>query len=136
MKQSIISTITNGQLSAKAADMFRAFVKANEGKQVAIELKQYERKRSLAQCRYYFGVVVPAVHDALTERGEIVSPDDVHQYLKGHVGGFMVRVNGKWVIQSSTRLSVKQWNQWLEKIWAWGALNGIQIPQPNEAFNE
>lgn len=132
MKQSITSRVTSGKLTKEASNAIVVFIRANEGRIVELSLKSYKRHRSAGQNAHYWGVVVPTVYAALVERGEIVSPDDVHTYLKAKVGGFMVRVLDEWVVQSSTELSTVEWSEWLEKICAWGALNGIYIPLPNE----
>ena len=136
MKQNIISRVTNGKISPESTRAVVAFIQANEGRMVEIGLKSYKRKRSDKQNAHYWGCVVPTVYAKLIEIGEIVSPEDVHLYLKGSIGGFQKRVMGKWVTQSSTELSTAEWSEWLDKICAWGALNGIAIPMPERIENE
>ncbi len=107
------------------------YVKSLEGKSVWVIITDVKPPRSLQQNAYYFGVVIQYISD---ETGE--SPEKTHEDLKEK---FLPRM---WTVEdgrevefpkSTTRLSTKEFKDYLESVIAWAAsfLN-LVIPDPNE----
>lgn len=136
MKQVIYGTVIEGHLTRDADLRFLTALATNTGKDVKITVER-GRKRSLNQNSYYFGVVVPAVQDMLIEYGNDVDTEETHSFLKEHVGKLVSAVTDKRgrrmaIVKSSTALSSKEWEEYMERIKRWAAQEGVYIPDPNE----
>lgn len=107
------------------------------GRMVKVTLEEAKKTRSSDQNAYYFGVVIPAVKAFFLENGSIVSPEYIHRFLKGNVGGMKKLVNNPdgtkgWDIDTSTKLTTAEWEDWMTAIRAWAAQFGLSIPMPGE----
>lgn len=100
---------------------------------MCIEIKAGNR-RSTKQNAFYWGVVIEAVKRMFEDAGQPVTPEEVHAYLKEHVAGMVkvITVGGqrKSIVESSTKLTKGEWEEYIEKIRAWGAPYGLDIPEP------
>lgn len=105
-------------------------------------LKYATKRRTTPQNAYYFGVVVRDITKAFQEAGNDMDEQDVHEYLKDEVGkltryavlpgsGEIVTIKG-----STRRLTTIEFEQYLEKVRAWAAAQGIVISLPNEGLYE
>lgn len=108
-----------------------------EGKRVLFTIETERKVRSSEQNRFYWGIVLPLIHAMFTDAGNVVSKEDVHQYLKLHVGRLVKDIHdtegeSKPIARSSTNLTTKEWEDWLTNIRAWAAPLGVQVPLPNE----
>lgn len=131
----IIGTVTGGVLSTLG--LVIANLKLFEGRSVRVVLTENKRGRSTSQNAYYYGVVVPLVVNMFREAGELASPEYVHRYLKGQVGGMKKPVSNPdgtkgWDVDTSTKLTTAEWEDWMTAIRAWAAQFGLSIPMPNE----
>jgi hypothetical protein len=101
-------------------------------------IRKFEGKRiKVTLANYYWGVVLKYVHEMFLEYGNDVSSDDCHEFLKEHVGKLFKEIEGpggeiRTIVRSSTELSTSEWEDYMEKIRAWSASVGLQIPLPNE----
>lgn len=107
------------------------------GRMVKVTLEEAKKRRSTSQNSYYFGVVIPMCKTLWHNNGELVSDKYVHKYLKGQVGGMMKRIDNPdnsvgWDVDTSTKLTTKEWEDWMMAIRAWAAQFGLIIPMPNE----
>lgn len=137
----LISVVKNGRLSPPVADRIRKFLAEMEGKTVAIAMERKRRKRSNPQNAFYWGVVLPIAVSMFAEAGENADRDTVHRYLKGEVGGMKKPVTSPdgeviWRVDTSTRLTTMEWEDWMTKIRAWAAAFGVEMPLPNEPRQE
>jgi hypothetical protein len=127
-----------GRLSPEDSATVRKALEARVGRWVEIKIQDYGDTRSKQQNAYHFGVCVKMVHRMFLDAGNDVTAQDVHEYLKQHVGGDLfvkrVRVGTRWdtIVKSSAKLKVREWEDWMEKIRAWAATLGLIIPLPNE----
>ena len=93
-------------------------------------------KRSSPQNRYYWGAMLPIVKDGLKGVGIDMSKEQTHELLKyKFLKREFVTTDGDILqsIGSTTELSTKEFNEYIESIQIWSAeyLN-VNIPDPNE----
>lgn len=90
------------------------------------------KKRTTDQNAYYWGIVVPMVHEGLRDMGydEVKTKEDAHLvlrslFLKKHIGELEL-------VRSTTELKTTEFSTYLEEIGKWAAeyLN-VVIPAPN-----
>ncbi len=94
------------------------------GKRVSITLALARKRRSLKQNAFYFGFVLPVIHDLSTDTGNDVNKPGVPEHLKEHVGKLVKTIMGpdgkrSYVVRSSTELTTTEWEDFIEKIRAW-----------------
>lgn len=130
--------ITNGRIPEATAKQIAVAVRALDGKQVVLSLREAKRTRSGNQNRYLWGVVVAAITQAFREAGNNVDAEDVYAFLKDHVwklkqvivtpDGEVLRGPG-----STRNKTTMEMEDLLEQARAWAAeVLGIEIPLPNE----
>ena len=93
-------------------------------------------KRSSPQNRYYWGAMLPIVKDGLKGVGIEMSKEQTHEMLKyKFIKREFITSDGDILqsIGSTTELSTKEFNEYIESIQIWSAeyLN-VNIPDPNE----
>lgn len=93
-------------------------------------------KRSSPQNRYYWGAMLPIVKEGLKGVGIEMSKEQTHELLKyKFLKREFVTSDGDilQIIGSTTELSTKEFNEYIESIQIWSAeyLN-VNIPDPNE----
>lgn len=93
-------------------------------------------KRSSPQNRYYWGAMLPIVKEGLKGVGIEMSKEQTHDMLKYRfLKREFVTSDGDilQIIGSTTELSTKEFNEYIESIQIWSAeyLN-VNIPDPNE----
>ena len=133
----IFSHVNNGELSDYAQLQFLAELSHHDGKDVCITIERKRKKRSLNQNHFYWGVVIPHVRYILESYGNEVDDDETHSFLKQHVGKLRTSViGGKGnrldVLKSSAQLTTAEFEEYILKVRAWSATEGVQIPEPNE----
>lgn len=131
----IIGQVLNGDLVNR--HLLDNAIKQHEGQRVTVTVKKYVNRRSTRQNAYYYGVVIPALVKAGNERGCCICPEALHLYLKGQIGGFkkaVEQIDGTvtWEVDTSTKLTTAEWEDWMTKIRVWAAEQGLMIPMPNE----
>jgi len=141
MKQHVYSRITNGHLSEEAELRFLTILATNEGKDCRVTVERKRKQRSMSQNAYYFGVVIPLVQAMLVDYGNDVDPEEVHAFLKEHVGKLVSAVADKdgkriAIVRSSATLSTVEWEAYMERIKRWAAEQGTFIPDPGRQFGE
>lgn len=128
-------TVTDGRLILDSRQAFLEAVKAKEGKQVVIELRQ-SRKRSNLQNRYYWGGILPIVQSGMKGLGVVMSIEQVHELLKYRfLKCEYTTTDGEIIetIRSTTELSPAEFNEYMEQIQQWSAeYLSIVIPDPNQ----
>lgn len=133
--------IQNGWIPGHMDKLLRGAVAKAEGKKVTITVKPYRKSRSNPQNAFYWGVVVPLIRRMFEDAGNTMNDEDVHCFLRAHVGGLTNIVHtpdglARNVLKSSTALTTIEWEMWMEKIRAWAAPFDVVIPLPNEAGYE
>ena len=124
------SVSENGALILGDPTRFKAYLLTLKGKEVQLSIKRYELTRSNEANRYYWGVVIALVSEAMG-----IIPDEAHDYCKSLFLKEGVEVNGKRfeIIRSTANLPSSQFWQYIEKIKNWaGAELEIAIPEPHQ----
>lgn len=132
----VIINISNRRL-VNIEDLKTAFRNLKDGKHI-VTVKDY-RKRSLPQNAYYWSVMVPMIRDGLYNNGfdDVTDNEDAHEVIKME---FLTRRivskqtgDVKDIYGSTTKLSITEFNQFIEKVCKWAAeYLGVNIPSPNE----
>lgn len=94
-------------------------------------------KRSTAQNRFYWGIVIPMVKTSFIELGHEVTAEETHEFLKSKFNAIQVsnKDTGEMIDlpRSTTRLSKMDFCEYVEKIQRFAAtFLGIVIPDPSE----
>ncbi len=133
----IYTKVTNGHMSDQAELSFLAELAHHDGKDICITVERKRKKRSLNQNAYYWSVVIPAVRRLLEEYGNEVDDEETHSFLKEHVGKLTASVVGKSgrrvaITKSSASLSTAEFEEYVLRVMAWAATEGVIIESPNE----
>jgi hypothetical protein len=136
MNRLIFSKVTGGELSDSAEMEFRAALAQHEDKEVSIKVARKKKCRSLNQNAYYWSVVVPAVRAMLEEYGNDVDDEETHAFCKEHVGKLTSSVvggkgNRLAIVKSSAKLDTKEFENYINRVVAFAASEGIVIPPPH-----
>lgn len=129
--------VSNGHLPPPIRSNIMSAIQRMEGKNVAIRISEPSRQRSTRQNRFYWGVIVPMVTQMFVDAGNNVNRDEVHEYLKQYIGKLTIVMETpdgfkRTVTRSSKELDTAEAEEYFEKIRAWAAGFGMQIPLPNE----
>jgi len=120
------------------ASLMQVISQRNVEKTYEITIRLYHKTRSLEQNAYYWGIVLPTIQSFIRDhRGDDYSCEDVHEwYREQYLESRPVTIKGKTVIArpSTTKLSTKEFSDYLELVIHHAAENGIVIPPPD--FNE
>jgi len=136
-KVELLAKVINGKLATEVIRSLSTAISNLDGEIIKIVIEKAKKKRSVNQNSYYWGVIIQEVLLMFREAGNDVDAEEVHSYLKEHVGKLTKVVvdpegNKESVLQSTTRLSTKEFEDYLERIRAWAAGFGIVIPLPKE----
>ena len=109
-----------------------------EGKWICLTVGLAKKPRGNKQNRYYWGVVVKLVTQMFRKHGNYVDENDVHEFLKLRVGKLaqnVVMPTGEVIksLGSSAKLSTVEFSDYCERIRAWAAQYGCNIPLPDES---
>lgn len=130
----------NGVLSIANRKLFDEELRAlssDKDVEVTVEVKKRKRYRSGLQNRYYFGVVVHLITDALRQLGHEVDKEDVHNFLKGKFL-YIELVNEttgeiERIPKPTPECTTTEFMEYIEDCKRWAAqFLGIYIPEPNE----
>lgn len=122
-------TVVKGRFIPLDPTGFKLAFPPYEGKEIAVRIYKRKKRRSDAQNKYYFGVVIPLIGEAIGERDK----EAVHDMLKSefnfdikHIGERDIKVP-----QSTAKLNTEQFKTYIEQIQEWAAewLN-VVIPDP------
>ena len=128
----ILGVVKGGKFFADNSELFNQAFFCHEGRRVEVSVKRHVKKRSLKQDRYYFGVVVAMIGEAIGED----DPLAIHEVLKHEcnyylAGDFEVRVP-----LSTKKLTTAEFEDYLERVRRWAAIFlSLYIPMPNETTN-
>lgn len=121
----------NGAFSAKDKEKFRAAFDCHRGHEVEFTPKRHKKNRSPNQNRFYWGVVIPLVGNAMGES----DPESVHGMLKNELNYYMATIAGKGIRipQSTADLNTADFEAYLERVRRWASeFFSLNIPLPGE----
>ena len=129
--------IENGTLKFKQRSTVLSDIAQMRDGEYVMTIERKQRKRSLMQNAYYWGVVVPLVKEGLLDVGYRMTTEAVHEYLKGQfsITEIVNERTGEVLksIGSTSEMTTSKMMDYFAEITQWAAeyLN-VQIPQPNE----
>lgn len=130
MKIEYTAKVKDGKMTLINRKFFDKELENFEGQTVTVTIEKKKHKRSDQQNKYYWGVVVPIVTEGIKETGEIVTTDQVHEFLK-----FTFLSTGEKIkfARSTTDLSTTDFLLYIDQIQIWASefLN-CYIPDPDE----
>lgn len=129
------------RIDSDAQPMFLERISKYPGRNVVVTVDIESKKRSVQENRYYYGVVVALVQEALlNEWGESLTKEETHELLKQQCN-WKELVNDSTgeslkVPQSTTDLTTVEFEDYLERCrrFAFEYLN-VSIPLPNEQID-
>jgi hypothetical protein len=130
--------VEDGKVGVWVWDAILDAVRAHEGKNFTITLREQKRKRSVNLNAFYWGFIVTPVMEALRELGNYVDVEETHEFLKQHVGKLkqvIVTAGGEvhFAPGSTKKMSGSEMVKYIEMIRAWAAeVLNIALPFPNE----
>lgn len=129
--------VKDGKIERNVAIQIGSAIGLMNDCRLLVTLKQVKRKRSNRQNRYYWGLVVPLIRQMFEDGGNVVDEDEIHGFLKEHVGKLtkvIIDPSGtrRKVVRSSTETDTAEFEDYLTKVRAWAAEMGCSIPEPNE----
>lgn len=107
---SVETFVDNGKL-LKNRDLIEEAISQYEGKEITITLKRYYKKRSNNQNSYYWAVIVPHWKNILLEEwGEVLTHDQVHEFLKANLSyeEFYDGETGEILMNEITNLPIRK----------------------------
>ncbi len=131
--------VIDGKLPRDVSEKIAALIRSMNGKKLVITFKEMKKRRSLSQNAYMFGYVIPPIVQMFRDAGNYVDSDDVHAFLKQHVGKLsqvIVTPDGEVLrsLGSTAKLSTMEFEAYLEQVRAWAAEHGVPIDLPNEGL--
>ena len=129
MKKIFTAEVVNGRLQLKDEALFDKYIHSLEGT-VQLTIDRRKTPRSMRQNRYYWGVVIQVLLDFMGDV-EPGADEDLHRAL---CSMFLTDKAYKIPkIKSTSSLSTKEFEDYLEKIRIWAAKDlQVVIPLPNE----
>lgn len=119
-------TIKNGRLTIKRLKDFQSFISKYEGKEITIEVKKKSSKRTDLQNAFYW-LCLNVISDDVGH-----SSEELHNTFKAK---FLVDRSGKFPItMSTTSLSTLEFGEYIERIRAFVADYGIELPNSEEYY--
>lgn len=121
----------NGSFDAYDKEKFRAAFDCHRGKEIEFTPKRHRKNRSPNQNRFYWGVVVPMIGEAMGE----TDPEAVHGVLKHEHNYYVATVRSTEirVPLSTAELNTADFEAYLERVRRWASeFFSMNIPLPNE----
>ncbi|UHG93218.1 hypothetical protein [Spirosoma oryzicola] len=127
--------IQSGKLNIVERGQFLDSLAAFPDCEIELTVKRLGRQRSSPQSRYYFGVVVPLIRDAMNDAlGERLDKEEVHEWLKKEFNSREIETsNGHFltVALSTRKMNTTDFTDYIERCRNWAAtFFGIDIPDP------
>lgn len=133
----IVDVSLDGTLADFTKKAISELIAKMAGKKLKITIAVYKRKRSNPQNAFYFGVIVPLVRQMFLDAGNDITSDEAHYFIKKEVWRHVKTIvlpdgKTKEVVDTSTKLTTAEWENFMEKTRAWAAEFDLMLPFPNE----
>lgn len=128
-------SVTDGKLKLPRAKILKE-VQAFAGSYVEVTIRKKKKHRSSPQNRYYWGVVIEMIRAGMKDMGDMVTPEQVHEFLKWRFLRFSkVDENTGEVLYeyagSTADLKTVEFSEYVEKCCQFAAeMLGVSIPLP------
>jgi hypothetical protein len=132
--------IKKGKLPEYVSNGIKRLFEMYEGRRIKIIISEYKNPRSSKQNRFYWGYVIPVITEMFRQCGNSAGADEVHEYLKRHVGKLVDVIETpdgqkKFITKSSAKLTTEEWENYINEIRAWAAQFGVAVPFPGEDYD-
>ena len=121
--------INRGKVVLDAPSRYLSQISNLEGKRVELVVRQEKSERSIRQNKYYWKIPIQLIADYSGH-----DPDEIHELCKSMFLKTFIVINGKEVasVGSTTRLNTQQFEEYLDRVRAWAAMElNVFIPLPN-----
>ena len=121
------ASVVNGKVNIAQKSLFNNIIKSYEGKDIRLKVAKWYKPRSLPQNKYYFGVLIPQVIDALVNNGierHELSTEIVHDLLKmKFLKKDFVSNDGEVIeyVVGTSKLTTEEFNIYIDDIIRWCA---------------
>lgn len=141
----VIAKVSQGKLPRYVSEHIRTILSDKGEGTIKITIEDYKAGRTNQQNRYYWKVLVGGIKAHMAASGAPVSADAIHFYIKTKLcrdlceWGDDCEVFGVSFFHktyTTTNLSTEYFEQMCERIRAWAAENGLQLPLPNEYISD
>ena len=128
----------DGQMSDRKKREVRDALKTFAGKRVVVSVDRKYNRRSNSQNRFFHGVVLQVIGDALIEAGynEARSAEWVKDFVKVNcLTQDVITEDGQVFksIRKTSELTTSEFNDLIATVQQWAAENlGVYVPDPNE----
>lgn len=120
------ATVKNNKVVFYNVDLFNNYLHSFEGKDVHVIVRQKKKIRSVNQNSFYWGCVIPLLCET-TGYGD----EELHEALK--IKFLMDNTRKLPTVKSTTSLSTVEFEQYLDNIRQWAAIDlNCVVPLPNE----
>jgi hypothetical protein len=145
-KIEILSEVEGSNLKRNRKQLVAAIAHF-EGKPVTITIERTKRKRSNPQNRWYWGVALPIVRQALNDNGNPFTTQHTHELLKVALikicpevvlDETVIESTGEVLqrIRSTAEFTTSEFMDFKSAIQQWSAeVLGVEIPDPNEQIS-
>jgi hypothetical protein len=126
-----LGKVEKGKFIPEDVKSFKSAFYSHEGKRVRVTVERFRNRRSDPQNRYYWGIVVPMVGEAIGES----DAEAVHDMLKVELNYEILVVGDKEirVPKSTAKLDTMEFKQYVERVQRWGSeFLSLYIPGPDE----
>ena len=115
-------------------NLMQAISDRDPDKAYEVTIKLYKKARSQEQNAYLWGVVYPTIQSAIQlSRGEHYSTDDLHEWFRDKFlpkKAITIKGETKVVRPSTTKLTTKEFGDYLDQVIMFAAESGIVVPDP------
>jgi len=138
----VYGKVEGGKLIADDPAILQAAFRCHEGKRIEFQVKRFQKVRTESENKYYWGVVVFMVAEAMGYDPKMrEDKDTVHGILKWECN-FEMRVVGRGTDRkeihaplSTANISTLDFEAYLERCRRWASMElNIYIPLPNEVM--
>lgn len=131
MREHFSGTVTDGKLVLDDPIRWRGILARHEKRRVSLVLSREQIRRTSAQNSFYWAMVVP-----IFSEWSGYEKDEAHDVLKQKFLPATERPlpTGELVATppSTTRLTVAEFSEYVDRVCRWLAENGVYVPQPGE----
>ena len=118
--------VEGGKLRLDNRAAFDRFTRLLDGKRVELQLRKYQKKRSLPQNRTYWDWIVTPLAEHVG-----LEPEQMHEELKRHF--LAVRIDEHFArVRSTTELTTVEFSRYMEDCQRLAAECGKDLPLPDE----
>lgn len=119
-------SVVGGHIAIDSLDRYNSYIGKLNGKRVNVTVRLYKAQRSNNQNNYYFGVVCKVLGDYFGYTEEEMHDALKYKFLRK--GACDIET-----VQSTTKLSTAEFEEYLENVRRWAAIEyNVIVPLPNE----